>query len=325
MIAAIVPAAGRSERMGRPKLILPIGGLSMIAHVTSALRQGGADPVVVVVPPAAVAGAPALAAEAARAGGCVVVAERPPPDMRASVECGLDHLAQRRLPPPATFLLAPGDSPGISAELVARIVARAKAEPDAIVIPQSQGRRGHPIALPWSLAAEIRSLPGNVGINALVARHAARVVTLDVADPAALADLDTPDDYRRWTTPPRDPGRGGMDAARSSHDDESSEPAGERQGQPQERRVRVTVRLFALARQRAGRAEVVLDVPAPATVAAVKLALAATFPELAPLVPQLMIAIDSDYASDDQRLIPPGAEVAAIPPVSGGRPGRREP
>ena len=68
MIAAIVPAAGRSERMGRPKLILPIGGLSVIAHVTIALRTGGADPVLVIVPPASVAGAPALAAEAARGG-----------------------------------------------------------------------------------------------------------------------------------------------------------------------------------------------------------------------------------------------------------------
>ena len=106
------------------------------------------------------------------------------------------------IPPPATFLLAPGDSPGITAELVARIVARAEAEPDAIVIPQSRGRRGHPIALPWSLAAEIRGLPGDVGINALVARHAARVLTLDVADPAALDDLDTPDDYRRWEATP---------------------------------------------------------------------------------------------------------------------------
>jgi molybdenum cofactor cytidylyltransferase len=320
MIAAIVPAAGRSERMGRPKLILPVGGLSVIAHVTDALRRGGADPVVVVVPPAAVPGASALAAEAARAGGCVVVAEPPPADMRASVERGLDHVAQMAIPPRAAFLLAPADSPGISAELVARIIARAEAEPDAIVIPQAQGRRGHPIALPWSLAAEIRGLPGDVGINALVARHAARVVTLDVADPTALADLDTPDDYRRWTTPLRDPGREGMDAAQSSHDDESSVPAGTRPGQSEEQRVRVTVRLFALARQRAGQTDVALDVPAPATVAAVKRALVATFPDLAPLVPQLMIAIDSDYAGDDQRLIPPGAEVAAIPPVSGGRP-----
>jgi hypothetical protein len=32
----------------------------------------------------------------------------------------------------------------------------------------------------------------------------------------------------------------------------------------------------------------------------------------------MMFAIDADYAGDDERPIPPGAEVAAIPPVSGG-------
>jgi molybdopterin converting factor small subunit len=87
----------------------------------------------------------------------------------------------------------------------------------------------------------------------------------------------------------------------------------------EDRRVRLNVRLFALARQRAGRAEVALDVPDPVTVAAVKAALAAACPELGPLIPQMLIAINADYAGDDQGLIPPGAEVAAIPPVSGGR------
>jgi molybdopterin converting factor small subunit len=82
-------------------------------------------------------------------------------------------------------------------------------------------------------------------------------------------------------------------------------------------RVRVKVRLFALARQRAGRAEVTVDVAEPATVGRLKEALA-TVPELAPLVPQMLIAIDADYAGDEERPIPPGAEVAAIPPVSGG-------
>jgi molybdopterin converting factor small subunit len=88
----------------------------------------------------------------------------------------------------------------------------------------------------------------------------------------------------------------------------------------EERRVQLTVRLFALARQRAGRAVVTLDVPEPATVAALKRTLADACPELAPLVPQLMIAVDADYAGDDATPIPPGADVAAIPPVSGGRP-----
>ena len=48
-VAAIVPAAGLSTRMGRPKLLLPFGGEPLIVRVVNALRQGGAAPVVVVI------------------------------------------------------------------------------------------------------------------------------------------------------------------------------------------------------------------------------------------------------------------------------------
>src|SRR5262249_4851607 len=162
------PAAGRSERMGRPKLLLPIGGRTVIERVVTALRQGGAAAVVVVVPPATVPGAGALAAAAGDAGANVVVADPPPREMRASVERGLAQVRRMPLPPPATLLLAPGDSPGIDAGLVARIIARARSAPRSIVIPTAQGRRGHPIALPWWLAERIPGLPEGVGINALV-------------------------------------------------------------------------------------------------------------------------------------------------------------
>lgn len=81
--------------------------------------------------------------------------------------------------------------------------------------------------------------------------------------------------------------------------------------------VPVTVRLFALARQLAGRSELTLELPAPPTVAALRHAIAQSCPELAPLVPNLLIAVDSEYSGDEQP-IAPGAEVAVIPPVSGG-------
>ncbi len=51
MIFAVVPAAGRSSRMGRPKLSLPLGGRTVLEHVVIALRQGGVDEVLVVVGP----------------------------------------------------------------------------------------------------------------------------------------------------------------------------------------------------------------------------------------------------------------------------------
>ena len=81
--------------------------------------------------------------------------------------------------------------------------------------------------------------------------------------------------------------------------------------------MRIEVRLFAVARQRAGRPTMALELPEPATVALLKRALAEVGPALAPLVPSLRIAVNSEYAADDGVILP-GAEVAAIPPVSGG-------
>jgi molybdopterin converting factor subunit 1 len=82
-------------------------------------------------------------------------------------------------------------------------------------------------------------------------------------------------------------------------------------------RVIVAVRLFAGARQCAGRALVELELAEGATVAELRRALAAAYPELALLLPRVRIALDAEFA-DDLAPIPPGAELAVIPPVSGG-------
>lgn len=62
---------------------------------------------------------------------------------------------------------------------------------------------------------------------------------------------------------------------------------------------------------------VVIDLPSDATVGRLRRQLSEEVPELAPLMANMMFAVDTEYA-DDQSKIPPGAEVACIPPVSGG-------
>jgi MoaE-MoaD fusion protein len=79
-----------------------------------------------------------------------------------------------------------------------------------------------------------------------------------------------------------------------------------------------TILLFALAKEKAGASSLTVDLPPGSTVLDLKTALARACPALAPLLPTLRIAIDSEYALDDHLPIPPGAELAAIPPVSGG-------
>lgn len=90
------------------------------------------------------------------------------------------------------------------------------------------------------------------------------------------------------------------------------------------RLVEIVVRLFAVARQRAGRPEVTVPVVEPATVGGLRHALALAVPELAPILPSLRIAVANEYADDD-RALAPGDEVAVIPPVSGGAPDSSSP
>ena len=76
--------------------------------------------------------------------------------------------------------------------------------------------------------------------------------------------------------------------------------------------MRVTVRLFAILRERAGAREVELDLPDGARVndAIERLG------ELAEGLP-LVMAVNREYAPADQ-VLEPGDELALIPPVSGG-------
>jgi len=77
------------------------------------------------------------------------------------------------------------------------------------------------------------------------------------------------------------------------------------------------VRLFAVAKQAAGSGSVELDLPDGATIAHLRGQLGAQVPQLSGFVAQMMFAIDTQYA-DDTTIVPPNADVACIPPVSGG-------
>jgi MoaE-MoaD fusion protein len=82
--------------------------------------------------------------------------------------------------------------------------------------------------------------------------------------------------------------------------------------------VALTILYFAAARDAAGTSKEVLETVAP-TVAALKRALAERHPRLARVLPRCRLAVDQEMAEDGDAL-PDGAEVAVIPPVSGGAP-----
>jgi len=79
----------------------------------------------------------------------------------------------------------------------------------------------------------------------------------------------------------------------------------------------LTVLFFAQARDEAGVGSRTLDLPDGSRVADALAALRTAHPTLAALVPHLAVAINGELATPDA-MIPAGAELALLPPVSGG-------
>jgi len=81
--------------------------------------------------------------------------------------------------------------------------------------------------------------------------------------------------------------------------------------------MHVKIRLFARLRDLVGEGELVRDLPAQSTVAAVWDQLVAEFPAIAPYAGSMSCAVNADYARLTT-VVRDGDEIAFLPPVSGG-------
>jgi molybdopterin converting factor subunit 1 len=81
--------------------------------------------------------------------------------------------------------------------------------------------------------------------------------------------------------------------------------------------MKVHVHFFARARDLAGVSMATLELPAHAAVSDLRRLLAERFPELARLLERSALAVDNEFA-DDALELTNDAEVALLPPVSGG-------
>lgn len=189
----VVPAAGRSSRMGSPKPLLDADGPTFLARVVGTLLQGGCAHVVV-----AVREEPGpVAAAALEAGARVVVNPEPDHPERggpiSSVRAALDVVPADA----AGIVLLPVDHPLVKVETVERLASAFLAGEAPVVSPVMAGRRGHPVLLSAALFTEIGGGDLPEGVRSVVERHAESVVEVEVRDRGILRDLDTLAEYRR--------------------------------------------------------------------------------------------------------------------------------
>jgi len=199
-VAGLLLAAGEGKRYGKPKaLARTADGVPWLASAADVLLQGGCDCVVVVLG--------ASAAEAA-----AVLPEHLDPDqlddvthvradgwqegMGASLRVGLRAAAELR-PQPVAVLIGLVDTPGVTREVVARVLELAS--PDVLAQATYGGRPGHPVLIEQELFASLRDVTGDRGARNLLMRVGTREVPCD--DLGGAEDVDTPDQLEALRQP----------------------------------------------------------------------------------------------------------------------------
>lgn len=187
-VAAVLLAAGRSERMGAFKPLLPFGKKTVIESCIDYLRAGGVDTIVVVV------GHRDGEVRERLERYSVIFALNPDPssEMADSIRCGVEKLPDNV----AATLIALVDHPAVDAKVVATLINEWK-KGAKFIIPTWQGRGGHPVLVDLSFRSELESLGPVSGLKSLFDDHRESVRRIEVSSPYIARDMDTWDDYTR--------------------------------------------------------------------------------------------------------------------------------
>ena len=186
-VAAVVLAAGASQRMGQPKQLLPWGEKTMLQQVVDTLLVTPVSEIIVVLGYRAEDIAPTLQDRPVH----IVVNQDWPQGLSTSVRTGLQALHK----PWDAVLFALADQPNIPSEVITALIEEYQRKRALLVVPTYQGQRGNPVIFDRSLLPELLAIQGDQGGRQLLARHREKTAEVVVDTPAVITDIDTPDDY----------------------------------------------------------------------------------------------------------------------------------
>jgi molybdenum cofactor cytidylyltransferase len=189
----IILAAGRSARMGKPKLLLPWGDTSVLGHLIEEWRALHAKQIAVVCAPVD----QAIQAELDRLGfeeKNQVINPAPERGMFSSIQCaaqwpgwqaGLTHWA-----------IVLGDQPHLQRQTLRQVLDFSAAQPGSVCQPSRHGHGRHPALLPQAV---FRQVAGSTAatLKEFLGVRPRPVALCELNDPGLDLDIDRPEDYRK--------------------------------------------------------------------------------------------------------------------------------
>lgn len=185
----LVLAAGKSSRMGQPKLNLPWKDSTVLGAVLIALTKGGVKHLYVVINPNRKPEVPNTLRGVDVKWIDNFAAETE--DMLVSIQTGI-----QALPSEADYVfICLGDQPTIEASVIQKLRQAAIKENRGLIFPSFKMRRGHPWLVGRQYWQDILNLARNDTIRTFIKQYEHDIYYVNFeGDPPA--DMDTPEEYQ---------------------------------------------------------------------------------------------------------------------------------
>ncbi len=188
-VSAILLAAGKSERMGQNKLLLPWGGGTVLQRTLDNLLASRAGEVIVVL------GSRAQEINETIGDRKVVVVMNPDytRGMSTSLLTGLGMVSQG-----ARFILvALGDQPLITTHIYNKLIEAALSTDKGMIVPTYKGERGNPILISTGYRADLRGQSGDIGGRELLKAYPDDVLEVPIDSESVLVNINTKEEYEK--------------------------------------------------------------------------------------------------------------------------------
>jgi molybdenum cofactor cytidylyltransferase len=193
-ISVIIPAAGKSTRMGQPKLVLPFRSTTIIGQIINSISLSGIKDIIIVINPHNIKLKDHL--EKLKETYPIRVINNLAMDegnMLTSIQLGLRSVQKQC----KAAMIALGDQPQIQPDTIKKIINEFIQNKPMLIAPSYNFHRGHPWLISSPLFNEFLMIEPTSSAREFLKKNSSMIHYVEIDNESILKDIDTPQEYHR--------------------------------------------------------------------------------------------------------------------------------